>query len=267
MAKKVSIIIPAYKSENYIYKCLNALSNQSLSKDNFEVIIVLNGPKEPYYSMIQNYIEKKENFKLIYTAETGVSNARNIGLNNSKYDYILFIDDDDYISENYLEQLLLVADKGKICISNVINFRVEEDKENYSIDFLGTAFQKVISKQTQSVLKFRKFMSVACAKLIDKDIIGDTRFDTDLRKGEDSLFMAQISNNVLLLETLGEDVVYYRRLRNDSASHSKESYCKKIPRLLNLCGKYFKFLFKSDYDKIFIITRILAQLKNLKNNR
>ena len=124
---KISIIIPTYKPDYYIWECLDSIKEQSLEKNMFEVLIILNGEKEPYYNNILNYIKKYKllNFKLIYTEQGGVSNARNIGLDNCKGDYISFIDDDDYITKEYLQVLLdriqEYGDTG-IVLSNYLNF-------------------------------------------------------------------------------------------------------------------------------------------------
>ena len=53
---KISVIIPTYKPEKYIYDCLKSLEEQTISKDFFEVIIVLNGDKQPYYDDIYEHI-------------------------------------------------------------------------------------------------------------------------------------------------------------------------------------------------------------------
>ena len=88
----------------------------------FEVLIVLNGDKEPFFSDISDLIQDYHNIKLIYTPLKGVSNARNIGIESSIGDYICFIDDDDIVSPSYLERLLEQASADTISISNVAEF-------------------------------------------------------------------------------------------------------------------------------------------------
>ena len=101
---KISVIIPTYKPGAYIWECLDSLRNQTLPKEDFELILVLNGCKDPYYSQIQEYIDKNligNNVNFIQTDTGGVSNARNIALDVAKGEYITFIDDDDYISASF----------------------------------------------------------------------------------------------------------------------------------------------------------------------
>ena len=106
---KISVIIPSYKPGDYFRVCLASLKSQTLSKDKFEVIIILNGCSEPWLSEVKALIENYARdvaIRLIQTGTPGVSNARNIGIDNAKGEYITFIDDDDYVSPRYLENLL-----------------------------------------------------------------------------------------------------------------------------------------------------------------
>ena len=105
---KISVIIPTYKPQAYLWECLGSLCRQTFDKNAFEIILILNGCKEPYYAQIKEYISVNMsgcNVILLQTDTGGVSNARNIGLDIAKGEYITFIDDDDYVSSKYLECL------------------------------------------------------------------------------------------------------------------------------------------------------------------
>lgn len=104
---KISVIVPTYQPANYLWECLDSLCRQTLAPEEFETVIVLNGCNEPYFGRIQQYIHEhpNHNFQLIQTEEGGVSNARNIGIDQSKGEYLSFLDDDDWITDNYLEEL------------------------------------------------------------------------------------------------------------------------------------------------------------------
>ena len=105
---EVSVIIPTYKPGEYISECLNSLEEQDFPVSDYEVIIVLNGCDMPYRSMLQDIITDKGyvNVRLIQTDVPGVSNARNVGVDNAKGKYLLFIDDDDWVAGNdYLSSM------------------------------------------------------------------------------------------------------------------------------------------------------------------
>ena len=132
---EISVIIPTYKPQDYLWECLDSLDAQTFPKEKFEVILVLNGCDEPYKSQIERYIEEHKkalNIKLIHTLQGGVSNARNIALDHAEGKYICFIDDDDYVSPSYLQELYSKASDDTIVISNTYYFKDGSKAEEYS---------------------------------------------------------------------------------------------------------------------------------------
>ena len=110
MQPEISVIIPSHKPGNYITECLMSLAAQTISKDLFEVIVILNGCDEPWRSDLASLLEKLRSeygmsARLLHSDIGNVSNARNMGLAQAQGNYICFIDDDDYVSEKYLERL------------------------------------------------------------------------------------------------------------------------------------------------------------------
>ena len=98
---RISVIIPSYRPEEYLYECLEAIRNQTLTQNEFETLVILNGCKEPYFEQIQKYINvHSSNIRLIQTDVPGVSNARNIGIEAAKGEYLTFVD--DIVSPVYL---------------------------------------------------------------------------------------------------------------------------------------------------------------------
>ena len=108
----ITAIIPTYKPGDYLLDCLKSIEAQTFSSYQYEVIVILNGCKEPYLNMIENYqrhLLRIKNLRIIQTDLPGVSNARNIGIDNAKGDYITFIDDDDIISPSFFEGLIQIS--------------------------------------------------------------------------------------------------------------------------------------------------------------
>lgn len=261
----ISIIIPTYKPGTYLKDCLDSINAQTINKKHFEVIIVLNGLIEPYFEYI-NELTKTYDFHaaVIATEISGVSNARNLGLSRAQGKYVCFIDDDDKISPTYLEDLYSKASPNSIVASNVKAFYDNSDKlEN---DYISTAYEKRIHKNAPlSVLQGRKFMSSSCCKIISKEIVKDIRFDTNLKIGEDSVFMAEISKKVKSIVLSDSSAIYYRRLRAGSASRVKQPILKKCNIVCKLLKKYTKMLTPS-YNIPFIATRTVAALLKLAKN-
>lgn len=261
----ISIIIPTYKPGSYLKDCLESINNQTMDKKCFEVIIVLNGVIKPYIEYIYSLTKMYDFNSVVIPTETpGVSNARNIGLIRAQGEYVCFIDDDDKISPSYLENLYYKATPNNIVASNVKAFYNNSNKtEN---DYIASAYKKLINKNSPlSVFKGRKFMSSSCCKIISRRIIQDVRFDTNLKIGEDSVFMAKISKKVKSIVLSDSSAIYYRRLRAGSASRVKQPILKKCNIVCKLLKKYTKMLTPS-YNIPFIATRIVAALLKLVRN-
>lgn len=256
---EVSVIIPTYKPKEYIYECLESLKNQTLCKDIFEVLIVLNGEKEPYYSKIKKWIFENnlENFKLLYSEIAGVSNARNIALDLAKGDYIVFIDDDDYVDNDYLQELFKVNKRigvNGIAVANYVRF---EDRTKKILSGVSYPFNG------NTVLGTRKFFSIVWLKMIPRDVIFNTRFNTKYKNGEDTLFMIEISKNIRVVEKVEKETFYWRRVRQDSAHFRKKSKKEIIKKYFSLVCEYSKFFFRKGYNKRFIFIEILTLFKGM----
>lgn len=98
---KVSVIIPVYNVEEYIEKTLITVVNQTLEE--IEIIVINDGSKDNSLSIVKKIMQKDSRIILIDKENEGVSKARNLGIKISKGEYIIFIDGDDWIEENYLE--------------------------------------------------------------------------------------------------------------------------------------------------------------------
>ncbi len=258
---KISILIPSYMPSWYLERCLSSLAIQSLSKNNFKVYLALNGPKDGYEAFVLGLLEKYSlPYEYVYLEEASVSSARNKLLDISREEYVAFIDDDDVVSGNYLEQLLRHASVDYISISNVSNFTdsVDDLAENY----IGKSFFSL--KRTEaSLFKARKFFSSPWAKLIPRKAIGSIRFDPKLKVGEDSLFMAELSKRVKGVRKTDSSACYYVYQREGSASRRKVGRVEEIKRVSYLVATYGSMLFKG-YNSPFILSRIAASLLHVR---
>lgn len=256
----ISIIIPTYRPGGYLNECLSSLDTQTLDKSLYEVIIILNGEKDPYYAQIKNDLEQFSfHSRLLYTSISGVSNARNIGLDNVSGDFIGFIDDDDFVSPNYLESLYKLAqmDSSHIICSNV---QTIDSNGIIGIDYISKSYAKNKDRRTRSIMKKRSFLSSSWCKLIPLQVIGSRRFNVDFSIGEDSLFMALISDRIGDIVLSSEDVVYYRRLRINSASRKKRSRTEMCHNKFRLIKAYMKIYMDgyARYNFLFFLSRIIA---------
>ena len=259
---KVSVIIPSYKPQDYLWECLESIQIQTMPQEEFEVILILNGCCEPYYREIESFISKHStgNLTMLQTDIPSVSNARNIGIDNAKGEFLTFIDDDDYISPTYLQELYNIAKDGMTPVSNVIAFNHVTGQ--YERNYLTECYKHLYDKDKITIMQARSFMSVPVAKILSKDTIGIRRFDPEFKVGEDGLFMFQISNKIKILKAASPSCVYYRRNRDGSAINRFRPKGRRLKNNLKLMTGYTKYYLQDirHYNILFYISRLIAEM-------
>lgn len=224
---KISVIIPTFKPDTYLQQCLLSVYNQTIDKAEYEVILVLNGCCEPWKGQIEAFIHESLSGLVILFIQSdvsGVSNARNIGIKKARGEYLTFLDDDDYVSPDYLQELLIKASDNTVSVSNTLAFSLTESAHSYLIT---DAYNRIKNKGAVSINESRSFFSGPCMKLIHKSIIGSRLFNPKLTNGEDTLFMFEISNKIKHVAPAAESAIYYRRVRDGSATTRKRSKMEK----------------------------------------
>ena len=108
--EKVTIVIPVYNAEKTISKCIDSILNQT--NENYQVLLIDDGSKDNSLKVIKEY-EKNypKKIKVISKENEGVVATRNLGIDLCKTKYIMFIDNDDYIDKDYVEQFLSAITK------------------------------------------------------------------------------------------------------------------------------------------------------------
>lgn len=138
---KVSIIIPVYNSEKYIRKCLNSIRNQTYK--NYEVIVLNDGSKDNSLAELKKYKQEFQDFNLmiIDKENEGIAKTRNKGIELSSGKYLMFIDNDDYIDNDYIGQFVNNVEDNDLLIGGhrrvtkdgkkLYNFKINKNY-NYS---------------------------------------------------------------------------------------------------------------------------------------
>lgn len=133
MKNKFSIIIPVYNSGEYLEKCLDSIIKQTYQ--NYEVIIVCDKCSDNSETIVDNYV-KKYKWTKIYEENTGLSKARNNGISKSTGDYLVFLDGDDYLENNYLE----VINNNLEDKPDILRIQVRDIYKDSSVDYNEVSF-------------------------------------------------------------------------------------------------------------------------------
>ena len=200
---KVSIIMPCFNAMLYLDRSINSVLNQTY--DNLEIIIVDDSSTDNSKEIIKKYASKDSRIMPIYSEiNQGVSKARNIGLNVCSGDFVFFMDADDYITKDAIK---IMIDKQKKYNADVI--------DSYHLVINGNKkfleskpLKEDLVMGDKSNIEMLTKATYITGKLIDKKLLKDLFFNTDLRRYEDLVFEHQIKlklKNYVLIK----DVIYY----------------------------------------------------------
>lgn len=215
----VSIIVPVYNAEKHLKKCLDSILIQTYEK--FELILINDGSTDNSGKICENLSENDKRIKYILTNNFGASHARNIGLNYSSGELIWFIDADDWIDSQALENLISEM------IDDILFFgfkKVRQNINNTCKILKESIFHITDTDNCLSYLFTTKdaFLGFTWNKLFRNDIIihNKIRFNENLIIKEDEVFTLEYCKHV---KSIGISSLcpYYYRVLCDSVSHSK----------------------------------------------
>lgn len=121
MENLVSIIIPVYKVEPYLRRCLDSIVNQTYT--NLEIILIDDGSPDSCPAICDEYAAKDKRIIVIHKENGGLSDARNAGLDICRGDWIAFVDSDDWVADCYVETMLkaVLKENADLAVANHIS--------------------------------------------------------------------------------------------------------------------------------------------------
>ncbi len=126
--EKISVIIPVYNVEQYLRRCLESIICQTYR--NLEIILINDGSTDESLSICEEFVNQDSRIRLINQENRGLAAVRNRGIQEATGELLSFIDSDDYVDENFIENLYecLIKNGADICVSNV---QYENTKTTY----------------------------------------------------------------------------------------------------------------------------------------
>lgn len=254
--EKVSIIVPIYNVERYLEKCLERILNQTY--ENLEIILVDDGSTDKSSLICDKYHEQDCRIKVFHKKNEGVSIARNEGIKLSTGKYIVFIDADDYVSNEHIESLYkcIVEKNVDIVISNAID--ITEDgtilRSKEKQDFIMNKEQCLCE-----LLSENNFYHVCWGNIYKRELLENCRFNYKYKIAEDLDFLYRYISKIDNAYFLSKKTYYWVR-RDGSATNSQYSekwndeleICKLIiNKTLNLQNDLHKYA-KGKYVKAII---------------
>lgn len=227
MDSLISVIIPIYNAQKYLSRCMESITKQSYK--NLEIILINDGSKDDSLVICEQYRKNDSRIVLVNQENKGVSYCRNYGVGIAKGEYIIFIDSDDYISDNMIETLYSEQKREN---ADMVQCGYQILYENNSIS--KNIYHEKLIESKEKILKFYFHNLELCVvpwnKLIRKELMKEIRFPLE-RRFEDEATMYKLfysANKVVNLEEL-----HYFYYQNEFSFMNQEAMsAKKIKDLI-----------------------------------
>lgn len=258
----VSIIVPIYNKEYYLDKCLNSLKKQIYK--NIEVLMIDDGSIDSSREICKKYKDIDKRFKYIYQKNSGVSIARNLGMQSSKGEWIMFVDPDDYVDVSLVNTLFSKVEKDidiiSCCCMADCNGKLILN-EFYESDYIFNRKDDVIElnmllMDEQYKSKYTRFTAIGVpwGKLYRKDMLDKNhiRFDNDLKRMQDNIFNMYAFDKSRKIRYINKPLYIY------SCDNIMIINQKYDPEVINYYDKIVKI------RKSFLIEKELMKIDSIK---
>jgi len=267
MKPLISVIVPIYKVEKYLGKCIESIINQTYS--NLEIILVDDGSPDSCPQICDEYAKKDNRIVVIHQKNGGLSNARNSGLNIAKGEFIGFVDSDDYIANDMYESLYNAIEDSNAQISICNYNKVNEKGETVEREIKGEIEEdiKIFSREEtiKEILHAKIIKSYVWQKLFKRECFDTLRFPNG-KNYEDIAISIKSLENVDKIVGINKHLYYYL-YREDSIDRSKTE--KNIEDAIKISYERYKYVKENylnvqEYNVYSLITRILWTYRDIK---
>lgn len=183
MKTLISVIVPIYKTEVFLPRCIETILNQSYK--NLEIILINDGSPDQCGKICDEYTNKDGRIKVIHQENKGVSAARNRGISVASGEYISFVDSDDCLIEDMYENMLRLSEKYDADIVQCGRVNLTENRE-IDTDVVEEKIEVLNSYESlKELMCSHKVRSSTCDKLYRRILFEHVKFDDRLSAGED----------------------------------------------------------------------------------
>lgn len=246
MDSKISVIVPVYKAEHYLNKCVESIVNQTYQ--NLEIILVDDGSPDYCPELCDMWMQKDMRIRVIHQKNKGVSAARNAGIRIACGDYIGFVDSDDYIAATMYERMLsaIKDNNAELCICGIC--WVYEDSSMYTEVLRSPIIDEVFDRKQAFYKLFDEgsvYYVIGCNKLYKSRIFDEVSFPEN-RIHEDEFIIHHILNQCAKIVSIKDELYFYVQ-HNNSTMHTYS-----IRRLDRVWAFYDRYLFfkKAGYQEL-----------------
>lgn len=250
--EKVSIIIPIYNAEKYLYKCLKSVKEQTYT--NIEVLMINDGSTDNSETICKEFLSDSR-FSLINKENGGVSSARNLGIERCSGEYVLFVDSDDWCHNELLSQAVKnIKSYDMLCFCYYKAYKDKNIYEDLKVKDNANIKEEILINKLIGGYLWNKFFN---ANIIKEHKI---KFNENITYCEDLIFIIQYIKYVKKVNYIDKALYYYRvrknSVSNDFFNNKNISILDAYEILINEYNKYdyyvnnLKFSYLLNYYKL-----------------
>lgn len=234
----ISVVIPVYNVEQYINQCVDSVLTQTYTK--IEVILVDDGSTDKSSIICDEYAKIDNRIKIIHKANGGLSDARNVGIQNSTGEYITFLDSDDFWDDRGAIERLV--NRVKLTNPDVLNYSYKKyfelsnlkNPQFYNVPEMPVEL-KLKSEQLEYITGKSLYIASACNKLIRRSLLLDYMLFEKGKLSEDVEWCARLLLYAQSFDFICENFYCYRQ-RSDSITHTMaEKACIDLTNNIKGC--------------------------------
>lgn len=245
---KISVIVPVYKVENYLQRCVDSILTQTYR--DFELILVDDGSPDSSGTICDRYAQMDDRIRVLHQKNGGAAAARNAGLDLASGEWIAFVDSDDWIHPQYLSILFQVAIQEG---ADVVTCRYELVKDSVKADDNEILPEIVAEDKEEYWVHDRMGAVVPWGKLFHHEQFANLRFPEGITT-EDEYVTYKVLFECNTLIVLNNSI--YRYFVNPN-SVSRSDYLRRLPDILGAFKLHENYFRNSPWHKVY---RLEAEL-------
>ena len=253
---KISVIVPVYKAEKYLHKCVDSLLAQTFT--DFEILLIDDGSPDKSGEICDEYAEKDSRIRVFHKENGGVSSARQCGLDNARGEYVIHADPDDWVEANMLEELYA---KAKEVDADMVICDYWLDFHSKSICARQEIFEESPNVILRKLLR-QELHGSCCNKLVRTSLFAkyDISFPVDIIRWEDLFVICNLLLHNINVFYIPLAFYHYNQYSNNESIIRKPSM-EGVKSQIRFCNYFQSILTCIEYrEELFMIKKATKEL-------
>lgn len=275
MTDKVTVIVPVYNVEKYLEKCVKSVLNQTYT--NLEIILINDGSTDRSGTICEELSKIDSRINVLSINNSGVSFARNYGIEHSTGEYIVFVDSDDYVSEYMIEFLYknLKNKNADFSVGKVEHIYVDTNHNTSNLNLENIDVSIWNSREAlREFMNTNKTSFFPVAKMFRKNLFENFKFNSNYKLAEDALLISEILLEKDRKVVFFDYPIYFYVHRENSATTTVNSsvfdtitvYSEILPKIENKYPELKNEILNRKYWSYFtVLDKIIFDRKKYKN--